>query len=137
MEWPLCACDSFAGWILHLTAVQLVFVGTINNEDCNLQGPSSVAYPKPALDPNAHGMRTCAHIHTHACAQVNTARAQPKRAHIQPCHRINSAAALQLIRWWGCCAMLVQKCSCNWRAPRSPHRCPAHCCSWFPPTTYG
>ena len=140
MEWPLCTCDSFAGWILHLTAVQLVFVGTINNEDCNLQGPSSVAYPKPALDPNAHGMRTCTHIHTHACAQVNTARARArsqKCARIQPCHRINSAAALQLIRWWGCCAMLVQKCSCNWRAPRSPHRCPAHCCSWFPPTTYG
>ena len=96
MEWPLCACDSFAGWILHLTAVQLVFVGTINNEDCNLQGPSSVAYPKPALDPNAHGMRTCTHIHTHACAQVNTARARAAkmRPHsAMPPHQQRSCAA--------------------------------------------
>ena len=35
--------DSFAGWMLYLTLVQLVFVGTINNEDCDLQGPSLVA----------------------------------------------------------------------------------------------
>ena len=35
--------DSLAGWILYLTVVQPVLVGTINDEDCDLQGPSSVA----------------------------------------------------------------------------------------------
>ena len=35
--------DSFAVWILYLTVVQPVFVGTINDEDCDLQGASSVA----------------------------------------------------------------------------------------------
>ena len=50
MEYPPCLQgkdrrDSFAGWpwILYLTLVQLVFVGTINDEDFDLQGPSSVA----------------------------------------------------------------------------------------------